>query len=286
MLRRWSVGAGSTILRAFYWDARRLQLASKSRGPKAFCYRPHLLTATGHPEGDDFYERDVFGSIDDAGAIAIADLLAARQLSVERRMRFTEFLLSLEARRPAVVEAIRTYGARRIAAMLDSDPRLIQAVEAGGHKEPPSVVQAQMRGMALKDELVKVVESLSLNSRFAQQISSSFWQVRWADPEASTFALGDRPLIRFNGTNENMVWVLPLSPQAVFIATGNAKSRQEIASMSGKQLARAVNSDSAMQCDKYVFWTQEAPTEWLQRRLALRHHQPKQSANDFSVARN
>lgn len=283
MLRRWSIYQDSTILRAFYWDNHRSRLASKSRGPRAFCYRPHLLTAVGHPGGDDFYERNVFGAIDDAGALAITDLLDAKQLPQERRKQFTEFLLSLEARRPAVIEAIRTHGARRIAAMLDSDPTILQAVREGGHTQPPSLVQAKIKGMTLADELMHVVEMLARKSSFADLISSAYWQVRWADPEF-TFALGDRPLIRLNGTGENMVWVLPLSPQAVFIATGNENTRRQIASTSGKQLARAINSDSAMQCDKYVFWTQEAPTAWLERRLSLRHRQPKQAPGDFRIA--
>jgi hypothetical protein len=283
LLRRWSIGGSDTLIKGYYWDHRRSRLAWKTRGPKGFCYQPHLLTVRGHPKGDDYYERSVFGTIDDIGADVVNDLLTQKQLPPGKRLQFTEYLLSLEARRPAVVEAIRTHGAATIAKMLNSDPLILEAAKREGYSVPPSEAHSALTGIELKDHVVHVVQLLAKQSKFADVIANAHWQVRWADPHGSKFALGDRPLIRFNGTGEDMVWVLPLSPDALFIATGSEKARQQIAEISHHQLVRSINSDSAMQCDQYVFWTQDSPTAWLARRLALRHLQPKQSPGDLSI---
>lgn len=83
----------------------------------------------------------------------------------------------------------------------------------------------------------------------------------------SLLVLSDRPLIRVRGVHHNFIWALPLAPDCVLFITRLREDTETLRAMFDKQLAIALNSDAAMQCDKYVFWSDDGPTGWLERRL-------------------
>ena len=283
LLKRWAL-PGSSLLRGYFWDERTGRLRSNERGPKAFCNVPHLLSAPTNPRRPDEVEREFFWEIDDRGAKITSKLIdgvAISQLEVDQLI---EFVLSLEARRPAVVQAARTYGPKKVAALLNRDPELLARLESEGIDSTPADYVASLSTMSMEDEALEVVQRLTTNSRVAQAIRSSNWMVRKLHPSSQPLALGDRPLIRAGGLQSNFVWFLPIGPDTALAMTATPEDRLNVSRSSDKQFSRQLNVGAASQSDKYVFWTPDGPTAWLERWLKARASDPRQTAEQ--VARN
>jgi hypothetical protein len=279
LLRRWRLPNG--LLNAYYWDERSKTLRTKQSGPGAFCNLPHLLSVPSAPGRPDSIEREFFGEVDDRGAKITARLIESGAIDHCDIDPLIEFVLSLEARRPPVVEAIRRYGPLKVAAMLNRDPELLSRLAAEGIDQTPAEYVAGTRELSLEDEALEVVKSLTSNSKIADALKSSNWMVRRLQPDSQALALGDRPLIRTSGLQSSFVWALPINPDTVITMAASPEVRLSLSQLSDKQFSMRVNSDSAMHSDKYVFWKPTAPTTWLARRLKVRAGEPRQAATDI-----
>ena len=136
LLKPWAV---DDDLNGYWWDARKGRLGCKRRGPGGFCYEIDLLTLKEHEDGRDVLERVFFGAIDAPGAVARDRLLkdGPESLDNDQRCDFARLLLSLEARRSAVVQKLRD-GGSYLAEALDSDSEILHAMETEGLFGPPS----------------------------------------------------------------------------------------------------------------------------------------------------
>ena len=272
LLRPWLIRSarGQDVLMGFWWNKRDGNLACKLRGLDSFCWQLDLLSLKAHHRGRDAIEKLFFGEIDTKGAAARDMLLGhePEKLSGEQRCDFARLLLSLEARRPIIVERLRTEGSTHLRNELDADTEIRTAfVEHGISDTPASYVENQL-GSSLEDHALSVIQKLVDNPKVGGRLINAQWQVKLLGPDDGSLILSDRPLIRVHGYDRpGATWVLPLTPRAAFIACNDPSNMRKLTDLSGQRFVKAVNTSSAAQAERFVFCTDRSHEHWLKKHL-------------------
>ena len=262
LLKPWTVGG---LLNGYWWNSRRRRLDCNQKGPKAFCYDIDLLQLEEHQRGRDVLEHEFFGSIDTKGAVA-RDLLLEEgpaSLDNDRRCDFARLLLSLEYRRPSIVQRLRD-GRSFLADAIDGDPQVRDAIKAEGLSESPAAY-AEEYGILLEDRALSNIQGLVDDPKVGGTLINSDWRVVHLRPGDASLVLSDRPLVRVFGYNHPKAsWFLPLGPRAIFFA---AKCPWDFDRVTSQKLAKQLNYSSVGQTQKYVFCQDDSHTPWLGKRL-------------------
>jgi hypothetical protein len=270
LLRPWlSDIRGENVLCGYHWHPHRNELAVKRRGLNSFCFQLDLLSLRQHQLGRDAIEKIFFGEIDTQGTKA-RDLLiekGASALNGDQRCSFARLLLSLDARRPHMVDKIRA-AKDWLADNLNSDSEVIAVAEAVGIKERPSEFLERHTGVLLEDRAIGLIQKLVDNPKVGGRLINSTWAVVRFKGSDETLILSDRPLIRFFGyEHENALWILPLEPHAAFVAANDAANVAKLNSLSTNRLAKQVNVASANQAESFVFSVSDSHRQWLPKYL-------------------
>jgi hypothetical protein len=262
------MSAPLNCLHAYYWDSFHKKIACKSnRGPKSYCFKPRLLTLDGeHQNGKDVIEKQFFREIDDKGAKVHAVLVnnGADQLTGEQRCEFAHLLLSLDMRRPENVTTLKEKGAKTLIEGLDSDGSILEQMSLFGLTGLPSEYYIKTTGIPPSDTALLVIQNCINNPDIGGKLINAHWRVVDISSGAPSLILSDRPLVRLEAyDSRKAIWILPLTPKKLFIAT-NSKPNLNI---SLSQLAKKANIISASQADKYVFSIDAAHAKWLGKYL-------------------
>lgn len=272
LLRPWLVEEADRDLNlhGYWWDEKRAKLVCKRRGLKSFCFQIDLLSLKAHNLGRGAIERLFFGEIDTKGAAACDVLLTdgAPKLSEDQRCDFARLLLSLDARRPAIVKRLRAEGTSYLAGELDSDPRIQTAMADLAIKEKPSSYVERELGWSLEDQALTVIQGLVDNPKVGKRLINAHWGVKWLGSFDGSFVLSDRPLIRIHAyDNPGAIWALPLTPKAVFIGANHHDNYERLMRTSASRFAKLTNLSSTAQTERFVFSTDMDHEKWLSKRL-------------------
>ena len=251
----------------YWWDSRTGRLSRKRMGCKAFCYEIDLLTVNHHEQGRDVLERKFFGDVDTRGARVRDRLLTdnPQSLDLDERCDFARLLLSLEARRPAIVRRLRDSGARYLSDVIDGDSELQLEMAREGLAGTPSELAAE-HGISLQDEALSGIQLLVDNPTISARLINMPWRVVRLGPCDGTLVLSDRPLIRLHGIEHpNAAWFLPLNSQTAFCAVNDPR---EFDKATPQRFAKQLNVASAGQAEKFVFCKDNTHTRWLPKYLA------------------
>ena len=271
LLRPWLVeeADGDLDLHGYWWDEKQAKLVCKRRGLKSFCFQIDLLSLKAHNLGRDAIERLFFGEIDTKGAAARDVLLTdgAPRLSEDQRCDFARLLLSLDARRPAIVKRLRAEGTSYLANELDSDPRIRTAMAVFDNEKPSSYVEREL-GWSLEDQALTVIQGLVDNPKVGKRLINAHWGVKRLGSFDGSFVLSDRPLIRTLGYDKpGAIWALPLTPKAAFIAANHHDNYERLMRTSAPRFAKSMNRDSTAQTERFVFSTEMDHEKWLSKYL-------------------
>jgi hypothetical protein len=271
LLRPWLTDddRGQKVLRGYYWDDRRNLVVCKARGLKSFCNQIDLLTLTNHPQGRDALEKVFFGDVDDNGA-RVRDILVQSGpvgLTNEQRSDFARLLMSLEARRPTVVDSLRQ-GGDHFTKTLNGDPSIVAALEKAGIRETPAQRFEQRSGRKLEDRSLSIIQRLVDNPDVGSRLVRARWEVRHLGKTTPPLILSDRPFIRFNASDAaNAVWILPLSQKAVFVAAAHPAVPSGLLKPRDDRFARLLNVSSARQVERFAFSSNVQDQTWLGKYL-------------------
>ncbi len=257
----------------FWWDIRGPKLACKSLGLKGFCNRLGLLSLQAHHLGRDALEKIFFGEIDTKGAAARDILLQSGpgKMTAEQRCDFARLLLSLVVRRPATVGRLRTTVPDFLRAELDSDSELRTALSAEGIGKPPSTYVEEELGWSLADHALMIVQPLVDEPKVVRRLVNAYWAVKRIDPSENPLVLSDRPLIKPpDYDHPNAVWMLPLTPHAMFIICNDRSVLQVLLGLSTQRFVKDANKSSVVQADHFVFCVDKS-----HERLLMKHLKPK-----------
>ena len=272
LLRPWLVKkpTGDEILLDYWWDPRSDSLACKTRGLDRFCFQLDLLSLKKHPLGRDAIERIFFGDIDTQGSLARDVLLNSgpSALSVDQRCDFARLLMSLEARRPANVERLRTEGSATFRDDLDNDPDILREFDNHGIKVLPSDFVERILGRDLEDGALTIVQRLVDNPNVGRRLINAHWDVRRLNSLSGSLTLSDRPLIRINGFDQTgAAWLLPLSPDSAFIACNDKPNLTKLMRLSDRRFVKEFNRSSVRQTERFVFCIDKSHEDWIGRHL-------------------
>jgi len=253
----------------YYWDERRKGLSCKQRGLNSFCCQIDLLALKSRQLERDAIERIFFGEVDTKGAIARDALLqyGPKAITNEQRADFVRLLISLEARRPPLVERIKR-DFKQVVEALNSAPEIVEAFAREGINETPSDYYERTSGIATEDRALALVEKLTDSPKVHAQIIRSHWGLIQLGSSDGSFVLADRPLIRVHAYDSpGAVWILPLTPKSAFIAVNHQENLSRILLLSKFQICRNINVSSAMQAERFVFSTEVQASIWLGKYL-------------------
>ncbi|MBY0322276.1 MAG: DUF4238 domain-containing protein [Reyranella sp.] len=275
LMNPWVVqtGTGQRSLMGYYWDERQRRVRCKIRGLDSFCYQIDLLSLRHHQLGIDAIERVFFGEIDSKGATAVTALLnkGARELSPQQRVEFVRLLLSLEARRPQVVDLLKQDGAKKLAEGLDEDPEIVDEMKKIGLDESPSSYFRRRAGVAFEDRALAIVQKLVDDPNVGGRVLNAHWHVKTLGEHDGTLVLSDRPLIRVRGVEHpGALWVLPLTPKAAFVAANHTENIRRIIDVPSARFAKELNASSVQQAERFVFSVLPNSAQWLEKRLRRR----------------
>jgi hypothetical protein len=272
LLRPWLVqeANGYRNLWGYWWNAERRRLVQKRRGLNSFCCQIDLLSLQAHHLGRDAIERFFFGEIDTKAAIARDTLVDSgpHGLSGDQRCDFARLLLSLDIRRPKIVNDLRAKGQKHLAHELDTDLEILAAMRKAGIHEPPSSYVENQLGWCLQDRALLVIQKLVDNPAVGQRLINAHWYIRHLGADDGTFVLADRPLIRIHGYDRpGATWILPLAPKVAFLACNAAENVQRLARLSGPRFVKQVNRSSVYQTERFVFCVDRSHEIWLGKYL-------------------
>lgn len=253
----------------FEWNRWRSELSIEKRSPKSELSKEDLFRITKHPEGEDVIERTFFRDIDDHAARA-RDVLVRQgpnALTDKQRTDFVCLLLSLEARQPARVSALREEGLR-LADQLDEDSELRALFEAEGATTRPSELFAQQTGTEWEDQFIPTLQKLCTNERVGRLVLNVPWVVRTVDPDDGEFILSDHPLFRFNAADHpDCIWFLPLGPQVAWLASRNTGLIESVRRMSNQRFVKEANKSSMGNTRVFVIGKTRRNESWIRKHI-------------------
>lgn len=246
-------------------------MCKKEKGLDGFCFQLDLLTLKSHNLGRDAIERIFFGEVDTKGAIARDLLLQSgpQSLTGEQRCDFARLLLSLDVRRPIIVEKLRNEGTETNKASFDSDPEILSVMLEAGIDEPPSSYYERHKGISFKDMGLSSIQRLVDNPEVGGRLVNALWYIKHLGEHEGSLVLSDRPLIRIRGYDHpGAVWALPLTPKAAFIAVNHPENLRRMQRVTPQRFAKQTNYSSTIQAERFVFSVDSLHERWLGKHLA------------------
>lgn len=257
-------------LYGYYWDGSKQDVCVRKRGVRAFCKELDLLSLETSIVPSDVIESKFFGSVDNLGATVAKELIknGPTGLSADERSNFGRLLLSLDARRPVNVAAIKEKGVQHFKRELDHDPELLEAFKREGIDKKPSEFLAYITHTSLSDRALLMIQKLVDNPKVGTVLINAHWRVYHLGSGDGSYVLSDRPLLRTEGYDHpETVWALPLSPKALFVASNSLSVIQNFDRQTPLQLRKHMNQSSLNQVDRYVFMIDESNLPLVSKRL-------------------
>ncbi|MEO1019868.1 MAG: DUF4238 domain-containing protein [Pseudomonadota bacterium] len=262
LLNKWAI---ENEVHGYFCDERKAILRCKRRGAKAFCHKMDLWTLKASRWKPDAIETRFFGAIDDKGAKvqAVLQTSGPDSLTSEQRSDFARLLLSLDIRRPSIVEKVRDRS-KKYADGLNHDPMILDGKEKLGLPDKPSKLYEQLTGVSLEDVALIGIQKLVDNHEVGEILINAHWHVVRLGPSDGTLVLSDRPLIRVGDFDHPRAgWILPMSPNTAFVAVNHYANLTQIKKLSPQRFAKETNISSVRQTDHYVFAIDKSHTNWI-----------------------
>lgn len=201
-------------------------------------------------------ESRFFQAIDQQGRKSIDAILekGVEALGSSERSDFARLMLSLEWRRPKMVERLRTEGTAKLIAELDDDPAIVDELRRQGIDETPSRFAQRRFGWSLEDRAMLIIQKLVDSRAVGERVINAYWFTKRLRHDHGCFMLGDRPLVRTHGLgHEAATWFIPLSPKVGFFATLHANNRRLLQKASARTIVEKANISTAAQAERFVF---------------------------------
>ncbi|MGI9129577.1 MAG: DUF4238 domain-containing protein [Roseomonas sp.] len=261
----WTMGTDSTICEMKLVNR---QVKPKRVHPNASGYRRRLYTTEGIPDDKAQYlETEFFKPIDMKASEALNCLLDLnkQQWPVELRQNWTHYLMSLMYRHPETVSIVKDQSKaiwREGIASLEPD--------YANHRRPndPDALAdffAHNRPAAAQVGATELMTKIVSNPRAMTDIAKMNWSVIRPTRSRFTLLLSDRPLIRPLGLNEPDAYIiLPISPDALFLASNTHKASNIIASWSHNRIVREINLAVVGQAVEFVWGVDDSQLSFVQ----------------------
>lgn len=275
LLREWARNAPDGKLEVFRLDLKHVPSSRKT--PKFTGYEPDLYALTRDVvAGMDRHavEKQFLRHVDNLGALALQKLLSSglHSLTLDDRICWARFLMSLRVRQPEIVDMLRSQAERYLRNAFAEQPD--QYEELVGIEEPPTLVEWTEKfypglieniGLSFFHELVD-------NPVVGEKLLRMKWWLWDFSTAPNELLLADHPCIFTSGIDEpNLVVALPISPNRVFMATQSEEMANVMRRQQPKELARRINEFSLAQARIRVYARDDTAARFIRNRRYQRN---------------
>lgn len=253
------------------------------KGPKAFCHGLDLYKLASEPtERSQLLETKFLGTVDDKAGkiidkIAKGDL---QSLTEDEQCDWVRFLMSLEMRRPSVVEFLKSHAFRDFMEELDTDPKFLSQMEQLDIQGQPSEILSPATTPYIQDRMLLRIQRAIDDPKIGKAYLRMHWLTKKLTTGGIDLVAADRPFIRLGGIDApNNLWCLPLDPDTVFFCSNNRNMLINLEHGNARQISKATNRHSVEQAEKFVF-----DKSGMNSRLLARLGQARSKPRELGIA--
>jgi hypothetical protein len=209
-------------------------------------------------------ERDFFSPVDSRAADAMRRLISGAVLSDAERQAWATFVVSLLCRMPEDVPLVKEM---RKQVILMFAPAFRRAYDASRPAEETRTFE-QLTSEVMEtapDRALRTLEKIITNERLIDILCRMKWAVTPLS-SGNELLTSDRPVTYTKVLNaDESHFVLPISPEHLFIAANNSGMLKRIAAM--PKLGTMANQKAVEQASKLVYGSSERQLRFVQNRM-------------------
>lgn len=251
-LRGW-VGADGKIA-CYRWV--RGNIVVSRLGTRGVAYKENLYTIPEAPDDQrQRVEKEFFAKLDERAAHVHRQLIdeGVRALTVQDRMDWSIFLMSLRIRTPHSIDRIRTDATADFVRGLNDRPEEYEALRKP--TDPPTLLEwvQQNAPSAILNYAPRMVPQLIVSDKPVDHVFRMHWWIRHLSGP-SELVTSDHPCVFTAGFGDaNCVVALPLTPKVVFYAANRRDLEARWSNHSSQAIAFRTNQSVVQQTFEYAF---------------------------------
>jgi len=254
-LSRW----GNRDRRIETYSRQRDQVQIKSYAPREIGNERGLYSLEGAPANKrNSIEKEFMGPVvDDPAARAMRLMLREDEgeFTLDMRMAWTRFLMSLLVRLPPLLAKIEADGNAALIAEMERAPEEYEALRRPGDPLTPRGFLSE-RGLdwVLNNFGRSLIPGLIENSRIKKDIAHMHWVVLRYEEGPYGFVTSDFPICMHPGlAHRNCLISLPLSPTSLFIAAHDMELLDQIRALPPATVINAANKIAIKSAERFVY---------------------------------
>jgi hypothetical protein len=242
-LKRWK--AGDHLIEFARRQPGSPKVTPKRRTPAETGYQEDLYDFTGLPSTERYRLETVFFKLLDTRAADALLLMENqnKQLTVELRLAWVTFLLSLIMRHPEDIAAFKAVYIRDFKMVSPADQAAYEMIRDAHNPATAQEFFATTGRTFLQNMALNNVPNLILHKRALLSLMNMHWSVA-VPPPHGYFLTSDRPTIRTFLGHHKSHWLVPIGPKRLFVAADEpdygARICEVVAGQGWKEVNRQV----------------------------------------------
>lgn len=192
-----------------------------------------------------------------------------KSLTIEDKMDWARFLMSLRLRQPDKVEMLKRESAQHLKATLNDQPEEYE--ELAAPEDAPTLeewTEKQYPGL-IENFGLSCFHELVDNPEIGTKILKMKWWLWDFNETPYDLLLSDNPCIFVQGIDDpNCVIALPIHPRKAFMATQSYEVAKVMRNQRPRDLAVRLNESSVNQARVRIYARNESPRRFIENRLA------------------
>lgn len=219
--------------------------------------------------GKQAIEKHLFGDIDNRAAVVLQKMLTTglKLLSVEDRLDWVTFIMSLRLRQPDIIRDLKEDSEVELKKNLAAQPEQYEELAASG--DAPTLEEwAEQHFPGLIENVgLSFLAGLVGHEALRRQIFEMKWWL-WNFSGTHELLFSDNPCIFTKGISDpNAIIALPISPTRAFMATQSDGVAATLRRQNGKYLAMRFNESSLGQARVRIYARDRSPHRFILNRM-------------------
>lgn len=257
------------------------QISSRRLPPRSFAFVEDLYKSP-YPdeEAAHMLERRFFGTIDDAAAVALRELLAAKTQIPGGPLRdWVHFVMSLMFRTPSAFRELHVSAIRHYQMHVDAGRHEIEAAERFDTARVAGTIAGYEDVEYLTKRLHAAMPKIVFNEAILDMLESMEWMILTRYDDCPSILLSDEPVMRPIGLREERGHVAtPLTPDKILIGVSDRRFGQYLRSINRRGVVKEVNKSTVQSAREFVVSIDNRQDDFIQKHFGSAPKQPLASA--------
>ncbi len=257
------------------------QITSKRLPPRSFAFVENLYKSP-YPdeEAAHLLERKFFGAIDGTAAVALSELIAAKNTIPGEPLRnWVHFVMSLMFRTPSAFRELHISAIRHYKMQVDAGRREIEATKKFDAARVASTIAAYEDVEYLTKRLHAAMPSIVFNEAILDTLETMEWMVLTRYDDCPSILLSDEPVMRPIGLREERGHVAtPLTPDKILIGVSNRQFGEYLRRINRKDVVKEVNKSTVQSAREFVVSIDHLQDSFIKKHFGSAPKRPLASA--------